>query len=677
MSPIADNNVEIVVTGTDRTDPLWAKVKDKAKAGGKTAGEAMSAGAASTSADATRAGDKLGDGMLKGVLARLRGGRDQFITAGDAAGMAASKGTRRGFLAAGIGAASDFAGGLFSKLPGLLSNHKVAAPIAAGVAAGAPLIAAAVSGAVLAGLSTGVVAGGVAIAFKDPTVKAEATALGDFIGKEMQQAAGSFVQPTRQALALVRTEWAGIDDDISGAFRAAARYVVPLTQGVMDTLEAVGPGLRKAVEGAEPVINMISKELPQMGKAVGDMFEHMGENGEDSAVALGVVFNTMTSSIELIDTAITGLTKSFGTLTDFIQGIDKVTPDWTPVGAAADWLNEKLAELRGETEGTAGVFIQVKEATEGSQHAMDAMAERAEILGGSMADAVEQAGSLKDALDVLNGGFIDSREAERNYQEAIDDLNKSIKENGKTLDVNTRKGRENQENLDQLAQSVSNQMNAVYQQTEATRGSAAAQKAANAVYERGRAQLVAVATKLLGSKAAAERYADSILGIPKKWNTDIDSNAAQARDQAREAGRAVRSIPTSWTTYLNVVNRNYGGNSVTGAQETGGVVGSAQTGGVRANRTLVGEAGPEILDLAPGTRVYSAPDTQRMMAAGGGVGGTDGAALGGGKLEVRARFDPNASDQLQRAIADVIRLEVWRSGGTEGIGGSRWSPRRG
>ena len=53
----------------------------------------------------------------------------------------------------------------------------------------------------------------------------------------------------------------------------------------------------------------------------------------------------------------------------------------------------------------------------------------------------------------------------------------------------------------------------------------------------------------------------------------------------------------------------------------GGVRGlsTAATGGVRNNMTLVGEQGPEIVNLAPGSRVRSNPDSRRLMRQGGGL----------------------------------------------------------
>jgi hypothetical protein len=59
---------------------------------------------------------------------------------------------------------------------------------------------------------------------------------------------------------------------------------------------------------------------------------------------------------------------------------------------------------------------------------------------------------------------------------------------------------------------------------------------------------------------------------------------------------------------------------------TGGVVAGAMsraaTGGIRANQVMVGEEGPEIVDLPAGSRVKSASDTRRQMGGQEGTGGT-------------------------------------------------------
>ncbi len=55
------------------------------------------------------------------------------------------------------------------------------------------------------------------------------------------------------------------------------------------------------------------------------------------------------------------------------------------------------------------------------------------------------------------------------------------------------------------------------------------------------------------------------------------------------------------------------------ARRMGGITGAA-TGGVRGRMTMVGEDGPEIVNLPPGSHVRSRPDSQRVMREGGPAG---------------------------------------------------------
>lgn len=79
-----------------------------------------------------------------------------------------------------------------------------------------------------------------------------------------------------------------------------------------------------------------------------------------------------------------------------------------------------------------------------------------------------------------------------------------------------------------------------------------------------------------------------------------------------DGANAVAYITTYSTTYRSV-------HDIVG-KATGGVRGlsAAATGGVRRNATMVGEHGPEIVDLPAGSRVRSNSDTRRILGQGGG-----------------------------------------------------------
>ncbi len=93
---------------------------------------------------------------------------------------------------------------------------------------------------------------------------------------------------------------------------------------------------------------------------------------------------------------------------------------------------------------------------------------------------------------------------------------------------------------------------------------------------------------------------------------------------------------------------------------TGGIVGAA-TGGTHTGMRMVGEHGPELVDLPAGTRVHSAPDTKRMTSqsspALAGLGGASG-------LNVVLKFDPSHAPEAVRGIMEGIRAEVRDAGGS-------------
>jgi hypothetical protein len=86
----------------------------------------------------------------------------------------------------------------------------------------------------------------------------------------------------------------------------------------------------------------------------------------------------------------------------------------------------------------------------------------------------------------------------------------------------------------------------------------------------------------------------------------------------------------------------------------GGIVGAAG-GGPRSNMTWVGENGPELVNLSPGSTVYSAGDSKRMAAGMGGGGG-------GPVINVYVQ----GSIRSDRELVGIIRDE-FISGGFRGV----------
>ncbi len=156
-------------------------------------------------------------------------------------------------------------------------------------------------------------------------------------------------------------------------------------------------------------------------------------------------------------------------------------------------------------------------------------------------------------------------------------------------------------------------------------------------------QISTFQSRLAAARADLKKTAD------KKAKAKLQADISDLERKLRAARGELNALNgKTATTYVDVWTRNrgYAGNSVTGARAMGGVIGSrAATGGVRGNMTLVGEQGPEIVDLPAGSHVRSNPDTRRLMAGGGGGGPT--------VLEIRSggsKTDDLLVEVLQRAI---------------------------
>lgn len=138
------------------------------------------------------------------------------------------------------------------------------------------------------------------------------------------------------------------------------------------------------------------------------------------------------------------------------------------------------------------------------------------LLAGSLRDAVDAASGLKNLLDQLNGAQLNVNETTIAAEKAVDDLTSTIKENGRSLDLGTEKGRANQGALDALAKAAIDAADAVYQQTGDV-------DAAAATFNHYRDAMINAYVQMGYTKDKAKQLADQLMAIPK----DIPINVTQ------------------------------------------------------------------------------------------------------------------------------------------------------
>ncbi|GAA3718318.1 hypothetical protein [Streptomyces tremellae] len=334
---------------------------------------------------------------------------------------------------------------------------------------------------------------------------------------------------------------------------------------------------------------------------------------------------------------------------------------------------------------------------------------------------------LRNSIQALNdvnrsalGGMI-------GFEQAIDDAAKAARDNAGALTMSHGALNLSSQKARDAASALSDLADKTDEAAADARDSGASWSTVAGIYDRGRSNLEKFARSMGLTKDQAKTLTNQILKMPDKTtlfkgdvtdlnakiksaqakvdslkqkrktavgadksNLDAQIKAAQrsldnlkqkraaaikASNQAGAgAGAAQRTINgvhgktvTITTRYVATYGSGYSqhaaGNPYFAHGGVTGSLGRAATGGPRGGLTLVGEQGPELVDLAAGSRVRSNPDTKRLLA--GGAASASGAApininlvVDGGVL-ARAVFDPLRNEIRTRKGGDVQKALGW------------------
>lgn len=149
--------------------------------------------------------------------------------------------------------------------------------------------------------------------------------------------------------------------------------------------------------------------------------------------------------------------------------------------------------------------------------------------------------------------------AELDYASAVLDAKDAVKENGRTLDQNTRAGIDNRRALVQLASAWNNQTDEV--------------KNSDGAHRQARQTFIAVAEQMGMNAREARRYADELMEIPPKRETKIQFESSVAMQQIRAVKSELASIDRSIDVFINIRKPNAGGMGPQVGYATGGYTG--------------------------------------------------------------------------------------------------------
>lgn len=263
---------------------------------------------------------------------------------------------------------------------------------------------------------------------------------------------------------------------------------------------------------------------------------------------------------------------------DATEKVTQATQDY--IAAQGDELT--TADIRAQAgrfltdqlDAEAGSLTDAQKAAAQKKLADDAAGVATGELGSASQGAAAKVDTLTKAVEDnwkatmdASGAVLGLRDAQRQAEAAYDDARKALKDNGKTLDVSTEKGRANQAALDGIASSG-------LAVVDSLRAQGAPLKDVQGAMSVTREQYIKTAVSMGMSEKAAKRLADQLGLQPKNVKTTVTVDTGNALAQIATLNNTLNSI-NGKTVHASVVVKRYG----QAAMASGGRLAGFPTGG--------------------------------------------------------------------------------------------------
>lgn len=274
-------------------------------------------------------------------------------------------------------------------------------------------------------------------------------------------------------------------------------------------------------------------------------------------------------------------------------------------GESVGLTSEKTDEWREKLDRTA-------DAQEGLAAATEAAKTNIEL-------AAEETAAFNDELDRLLGKSFSVAEAEANLTLAIAQATETVKANkdehgaaALSLDRHTAAGAENHLMIQGLVEQEADYIRAL-QESGLSNEDLAGKINQSVLTLEG--QLL----KMGFTKDQVKIYTAALRAVPGTVRTNIGTRGVQQSIHDIDRIRRELDALDGKSAHIRIVGTQVGAVLPGGARVNahGGLIGAA-TGGIHSSMRLVGEHGPELVSLPTGSMVHSNPDTERMLATGGG-----------------------------------------------------------
>lgn len=387
--------------------------------------------------------------------------------------------------------ASGLIDALDDGLSGLPVEIKLA--LAAAAIAAAPFIAGfagAIAGGVTTGLLTVVGAGIAVVAASQLVVIQEAWA------RTLQNLQAISIQAAQPVVGPLLTAFDHIQDraeflgpQLEQLFGLAARAVVPLTDGLLDAAENALPFFISALSNVDAFANVLANGFGRIGTEIGRAFDQIA-NDDDALGALQGLLNVIAQMIRFGGFLLKMFVDIHGAVSDLIETFDL----FNLVN-----FDQSISDGIRETDDFSGALAGLFTATSTEAEAMEA---------------------LNKQLDDYVSGIDDSWSANIDFEQSLDDLSASLRENGRTLDINTQRGRNNQSALKDVALGLIEQRKQTILLTGDT-------TTANAVFATNRQRFLDAAIAGGITKEKFDELTAAILNVPPPVVTGVTATSLE------------------------------------------------------------------------------------------------------------------------------------------------------
>lgn len=319
-----------------------------------------------------------------------------------------------------------------------------------------------------------------------------------------------------------------------------------IVAAAVGTVAVASEGMQQVVNGWQGIDANASKSLDaylRSGRDAAEVSGLMRSGFYDLGAAVERVFNESAwiKASNAVDAVMfwdgseaASATAFFGqldkALSGFVQGgraqeaadvFRRITDEATKQGIPIERLQQAFPQYTAALAGAAKAGGDLADVGPGSVRVVEEMGD-ATLNAARQAKAAAEATKLyAQELQGLSAPALDAREAARQWESAIDAAALALKENGRTLDITTDKGRENTKALDEMARAAGVQIAAM-------QANGATQQQLQGTLEQSRRKLFAVAMQFYGNEKAAWDYVDSVLAIPPARSTTITADTSQA-----------------------------------------------------------------------------------------------------------------------------------------------------